>query len=81
MANHESRDYLELATYAAEAFSNDGTLNHEEFNKMMDIVLRDGKVDNNEKRVLSNIFGRIKENELPVDLAAKIQQVRDQHGI
>lgn len=78
---NESRDYLDLATYAAEAFSNDGTLNQQEFNKMMDIVLRDGKVDENEKRVLGNIFNRIKENELPAELAAKVQQVRDQYSI
>lgn len=77
----ENRDYLELSFRSINCFANDGKLDAEELRELVDIALRDNIIDNNEIRVLNNIIGRLKEEEMDADmqdalreLAEKIQQ-------
>lgn len=66
---NESRDYLELSFRAVECFGNDGRLDASELDRLVAIAERDGKFDANEIRVLKNIIGRIRPDE--VDEAMK----------
>lgn len=77
----ESRDYLEIAFRSIECFSDDGKLRVDELQKLVDVALRDGVVDANEKRVLRNILRRLKTDELTPDMLAKIDAVRMAVGI
>jgi hypothetical protein len=71
----ESRDYLEMSFRSIECFANDGTLDAEELMKIVNIALKDGVVDENEKRVLRNIIDRLKTDELDGELSEKIKGI------
>jgi tellurite resistance protein len=77
----ESRDYLEIAFRSIECFSDDGKLRVDELQKLVDVALRDGVVDANEKRVLRNIMRRLKTDELTPEMLARIEAVRAATGI
>jgi hypothetical protein len=77
----ESRDYLEMAYRSIECFANDGTLKVDELQQIVDIALRDGVVDDNEKRILRSIFQKLNPAELTADMHAAIAKVRATAGI
>ena len=77
----ESRDHLELAYYSIQAFGNDGKLNERELDRLLDIAKRDGKVDENETRVLSNIFSKLKGHELTSTIQGKVREVEKKYGV
>ena len=77
----EKRDYLEMAYRSIECFANDGTLKVDELKQIVDIALRDGVVDENEKRVLRSIFSKLNPQELTPEMLKAIDAVRKQAGI
>lgn len=77
----DNRDYLEMSFRSIHCFTNDGTLDVNELQSLVDIAKRDGVVDDNEKRVLRNIFSRLKAEELSPEMIEKIQQIREDAGI
>ena len=44
-------------------------------------ALKDGVVDDNEKRVLTNIIGRLKSEELEGELASRVEQLRSEYSL
>jgi hypothetical protein len=78
---NENRDYLEMAFRSIECFANDGTLKVDELKRLVDIALRDGVVDDNEKRVLRSIFSKLNSKELTPEMLAAIDAVRQRAGI
>lgn len=72
----ESRDYLELSFRSIECFADDGKLDASELHKLLDIAMRDGVVDDNEKRVLNTIIEKIKPEELDKDMLRMLDQVK-----
>jgi hypothetical protein len=76
MSTKESRDYLEMTYRSIECFSNDGLLLPAELQKILDIALRDGVVDDNEQRVLLNIIRKLTPAELSVEMLEKLAEVR-----
>lgn len=78
---NENRDYLEMAFRSIECFANDGTLKVDELKRLVDIALRDGVVDDNEKRVLRSIFSKLNAKELTPEMLAAIDAVRQRAGI
>lgn len=77
----ENRDYLEMAFRSVQCFGNDGKLNVDELQKLTDIALRDGVVDDNEKRVLRKIIGLLNPDELSPAMLGKIESLRAAVGI
>jgi len=75
----ENRDYLEMTFHSINCFANDGTLDREELDQIVAIALKDGVVDDNEKRVLANIIGRLNETELDGELLTRIEEVKTQY--
>lgn len=75
----ESRDYLEMTFQSINCFANDGKLDATEFGKIVGIALKDGVVDENEKRVLANIIDRLSEDELQGELGVKVGQIKDKY--
>ena len=74
----ESRDYLEMTFHSINCFADDGTLSVNELDQIVSIALKDGVIDDNEKRVLQNIVGRLKESELTGALKDRVAQLRQE---
>lgn len=72
----ESRDYLEMAFRSIECFSNDGKLDVSELGKILEIAERDGEIDANEARVLSNIISRLNPAELNSEMQSKVEEIK-----
>lgn len=73
----EARDYLEMSFRSIQCFSNDGKLDAHELGKILDIAEKDGKIDNNEIRVLQNIIARIKPNEVDSAMKQKMMEISE----
>lgn len=71
----ESRDYLELTFKSINCFADDGKLDVAELEELLEVALRDGVVDANEKRVLENIFERLRPQELTPAMQDKIEEI------
>jgi len=79
--NKEPRDYLEMSYRSIQCFANDGTLRVPELNELVAIAMRDGVVDENEKRVLVAIIKRLNPSELTTEMLDRIAQLRKQIGM
>ena len=79
--NKENRDYLEMAFRSIECFTDDGTLKVAELQRIVDIALRDGVVDDNERRILRSIIGKLKPTELTAEMSAAIAALRERCGL
>lgn len=77
----ESRDYLEMTFRSINCFSDDGKLDVGELDSLVEIAMRDGQVDDNEKRVLRNIIDRLTDAELTDEMQARVQGLQEQYGI
>ncbi len=74
-----SNDYLELTYQSIQCFANDGKLLPDELEELLSIALRDGVVDEDEKRVLNNIFGKLNSEELTQEMQEKISSIKNQY--
>ncbi len=74
-----SNDYLELTYHSIQCFANDGKLLINELNDLLAIALRDGVVDDDEKRVLNSIFDKLTEEELTQTMQDKIADIKEKH--
>jgi hypothetical protein len=75
----ESKDYLEMSFRSINCFANDGKLDVFELNEIVDIALKDGVVDDNEKRVLGSIISRLNSDELQGELEQRVNQLREEY--
>lgn len=71
----ESRDYLEMTLKVIEMFANDGELTAAELGELLTIAERDGEIDSNEIRVLTNVISKIQSHELSDDMKAKLVEI------
>jgi hypothetical protein len=73
----EARDYLEMSFRSIQCFSNDGKLDAQELGKILELAEKDGKIDNNEMRVLQNIIARIKPHEVDEAMRTKMMEISE----
>lgn len=77
MSNH-----LRIATASISCFTDDGTLNVGEVNYLLSIALEDdNEVDNEEARVLGNVFSKISRNDVDDATWNRIEEVKAKYGI
>jgi hypothetical protein len=76
-----SRSYLDIALASIKVFTDDGKLDLEELNFLLGLALRDSVVDEDEKRVLANVFRRAEQGEMRPAVRARIADARARHGI
>ena len=77
----EKRDYLEITFKSINCFANDGKLDVNELNSLVEIALKDSVIDDNEKRVLGNIINRLSDAELTDEMRQKVSDLRSHYGI
>ncbi|KZX85339.1 hypothetical protein A3715_28395 [Oleiphilus sp. HI0009] len=68
-----------MTFHSINCFADDGKLDVNEINQILAIALKDGVVDDNEKRVLSNIIGRLNEAELDVEMLSKVEEIKTEY--
>lgn len=74
-----NNDYLELSYQSIQCFANDGKLLVDELEELLNIALMDGVVDNDEQRVLKNIFARLNSEELTSEIQGKIADIKQRY--
>ena len=62
-------------------FANDDTIDEAELKMLEKIALEDGVIDDEEKTVLGNLFGRVSEETASPEVWAEIQRLRSEHEI
>jgi len=77
----EPRDYLEITYRSIQCFSNDGVLLVPELDELVTIALRDGVVDDNEKRVLGSIIAKLGPADLTPEMLTRIGELRAKYGL
>ncbi len=73
--------FFKIAARSITVFLDDGTIDMDELNELMDLAMQDGKIDDDEKRVLGRIFDRVGEEEAASGVLERIGEIRKKHGI
>jgi hypothetical protein len=71
----------EIAIASIKCFSDDGKLDLGELNFLLGLALRDDKVDEDEKRVLANVVGKLTPQNVDPVVWQRIQAVRLKYKI
>lgn len=77
----EDRSSIELAYASLALYADDGQLDMEELNTLLDIALRDGVISDGEKEVLRSVFNRITEPDVSAEVWSRIQDLRQEYSI
>lgn len=77
----QPKSHLEIALASMQIFANDGQLDRDELQRLLDLALRDEVIDDDEKRVLANIFRQAELGDLDPIVKARIARVRLVHSI
>lgn len=77
----KDRSSIELAYASLVLWAEDGTLDAQELDTLLNIALRDGVINENEKGVLRGVFNRVHEEDVPAEVWSKIQDIRKQYAI
>lgn len=75
------KSYIEISYESIKVFTDDGQLDLHELGFLLGIALRDGVVDEDEKRVLGRIFKEAEKGKLQPTVRERIAEVRRKHGI
>lgn len=73
--------HIEIAYSSIKVFTNDGRMDLGELNFLLGLALRDGQVDEDEKRVLRKVFSQAEQTALDPRVAERIAEARRVHGI
>ena len=81
--NNREKDQssIELAHASLVLWADDGALDAQELDTLLNIALRDGVISENEKDVLRGVFNRVHEEDVDAEVWNKIQDIRKQHAI
>jgi hypothetical protein len=79
--NDRDLSTIQLAYASLAMFADDGTLDIEELEMLLEVALRDGVITDGEKEVLRGVFNRILEPDVTADVWQRMQEVRQLHGI
>ncbi len=73
--------HLEIALASIKCFTDDGTLDEGELNFLLGLALRDNKIDDEEKRVLGNIFKQVTKGTVKPAAWERIQEAKRKYDI
>ena len=62
-------------------FANDGTLDEAELKMLEEIALKDGQIDDEERKVLSGIFSRVSRDQVVDSVWKEMQDFREKNEI
>ncbi|MCK8061091.1 MULTISPECIES: hypothetical protein [unclassified Fusibacter] len=73
--------HLEIAIASINCFTDDGTLDMGELNFLLGLALRDQIMDDEEKRVLGNIFNQVSRNDVSSVVWDRILAIKKEYDI
>lgn len=73
--------YIELAYSSIPVFTDDGTLDMEELQFLLGLALKDGQIDEDEKRVLRNIFKQVAEHDVTPKVWDRINEIKKKYDL
>jgi uncharacterized membrane protein YebE (DUF533 family) len=76
MSNQSESSWIDLAVKSIALFANDGKLDRSEVEGLVRKALADGKIDEDERRVLRKIFEKAVPESVTPDGAAAIERAR-----
>ena len=76
----KSSSFIHLAASSIRIFADDGTIDMNELNYLLDTALADKEIDADEKRVLADIFNRVPEH-ADEKVKTKIAEIRQKYNI
>ena len=79
--HEKDQSSIELAYASLVLWADDGTLDAQELDTLLNIALRDGVISKSEKDVLRGVFNRVHEEDVSAEVWNKIQDMRKQHAI
>ncbi len=74
-----STSHIDIAVQSIGCFLDDGTLDTNEVKHLMGLALRDDVVDDEEKRVLGNVFSKVTKSDVDDATWELITQIREKH--
>jgi hypothetical protein len=81
MSRGGDRDFLEMTFRTVKVFGADGKVDVKALNELVDIALRDGRIDSDERAVMSAVLDRIDAKTLSRELAARVADLRDRFDL
>lgn len=77
----QAKSHIEIAFQSIPVFADDGQLDVGEISFLLGLALRDDVVDEDERRVLGQIFAQAEKGHVPEKVQARIDEVRQKHAI
>ncbi len=77
----EGSSYIELAYSSIPVFADDGTIDMEELSFLLGVALKDGEIDDDEKRVLNNIFSQVSRADVSARVWERISAILQKYSI
>jgi len=75
------QSHIEIAYSAIKVFTDDGNMDLGELNFLLGLALRDGEVDDDERRVLRKVFSQAELGKLSGVVRERIAEARRVHSI
>lgn len=76
-----ARSPIEVAFQSIPVFADDGQLDIGEISFLLGLALRHQLIDEDERRVLGQIFAQAEKGHVPPNVQVRIDEVREKHGI
>ncbi len=80
-SNDGDHSHIEMAFRTINCFANDGSISLAELEEILDIATKDRVVDEDEKRILSNIFSKLTDAELQGPLKIRVDEIKTKYNI
>ena len=77
----EEEDWRQLQRFLLEKVANDGKLDMDEVEGALALALRDGVIDEHERRMLHRLLDLVPPEHLSADAQARLQQIRDSYSL
>ena len=75
------QSHTEIAIAAERFFANDKVIDIRELETLMALALRDRVIDDNEKKVLGEVFAKVKQADVSHLVWERIKEIRNWHDI
>ena len=69
--------YIQIAFSIQKALANDGKLDARELDELLGLAMKDNEMDEDERRILSLIFGRLKQQDVTPDAASHASRLEE----
>ena len=81
MSRGGDRDFLKMAYRALDAFDDQGRPDMASFDDLIEIALRDGIFDGDEKRVMREVIARVDLSAISPDKQARLREIQDKYEL